>query len=182
MIVCGIEERDLRAALDVANYAYRGNLCFHEEPEPLASSHRSWRVHLSARDLDGPGCRRWVPQSWWMESWWDWKVRYTRSACWHAHRDFLYAVFERAPVTRVVTALAVYNGLANFESTYRGTGYTNVGNFFHPVLLSECCNCSEFPEVEKLVPEPYLGEYALHPGREIYSGLKPGREEVDSAR
>ena len=35
MIVRGIEEHDLRAALEVANYAYRGNLRFREGPEPI---------------------------------------------------------------------------------------------------------------------------------------------------
>ncbi len=119
MIVRGIEEHDLWVALEVANYAYRGNLRFGEGPEPLTMSHQDWRMRLGVEDLDGPGCRHWVPRTWWDSSWWDRKARHTYSACYHAHRDLLYAVFERAPHARVVTALAAYDGLRNFESDHR---------------------------------------------------------------
>jgi hypothetical protein len=34
--------------------------------------------------------------------------------------------------------------------------------------------------IEVMVPEPSLGEYALGPGRDIYSGLERRREEMDS--
>src|SRR5829696_4825010 len=60
VIIHGIEEHDLRAALEVANYAYKGNLCFREEPATL-SSPQSWRVRLSLKDqatdagCTGPG-------------------------------------------------------------------------------------------------------------------------------
>jgi hypothetical protein len=53
VIIHGIEEHDLRAALEVANYAYKGNLCFREEPATL-SSPQSWRVRLSVKDPGGP--------------------------------------------------------------------------------------------------------------------------------
>ena len=80
MIIRGIEEHDLRAALDVTNYAYRGNLRFREGPEPIPKGHKLWRVRLGVKDLDGPGSRRLVAWSWWDRSWWDRKVRRASSA------------------------------------------------------------------------------------------------------
>ena len=171
MIIRGIEEHDLWAVLEVANYAYRGNLRFRKSPEPLTSSRQSWRVRLGVKDLDGLGRRRWESLSWWERSWWDRKKRPIRSACYHAHRDFLYAVFERAPHARVVTALTVYEGLAHFEATHRHIGRLNVGSFFDPIRFEDCCDCPKSLRNEEMVPELYLGEYALEPGREIYSGL-----------
>ncbi len=157
MIVRGIEEHDLRAALGVANYAYRGNLRFKEGPEPVTASRRSWRFRVGVKDPEGPGHRRHVSRSWWDRSWWDRKGRGTDSACYYAHRDFLYAVFERAPEARVVTAFAVYDGLRNFESTHRRAGKLNVGSFFEPVRLEDCCGClKKFPWIEEMVPEAYL--------------------------
>ena len=175
MIIHGIEGHDLRAALEVANYAYRGNLCFREKPEPLTLSHRDWRVRLGAKEPAGPGCRRQVPGSWWDQSWWAQKRKHTSSACYHAYRDFLYAVFEREPSARAVTSLAVYEGLRNFESTHERIGRLNVGSYFEPIRLDDCCDCSKFLEIEEMMPEPYLGEYALDSDREIYSGLQSRR-------
>ena len=172
MIIHGIERHDLRAALEVANYAYRGNLCFREEPEPLTLSRQDWRVRLGVKDQDGPGCRLQVAESWWDRSWWNRKRRHTSSACYHAYRDFLYAVFERAPYARAVTSLAVYEGLRNFESTHERTGRLVVGSYFEPIRFADCCDCSKFLEIELMVPEPYLGKYALDSDREIYSGLE----------
>jgi hypothetical protein len=173
VIIYGIEEPDLRAALEVANYAYEDNLRFEEGPEPLTVRRQDWRMQLGVENLDGPGSRPQVPRTWWDKSWWDRKARPTYWACYHAHRDFLYAVFERAPDARVVTALAVYEGLKNFESTYRRTGGLNVGSFFEPVRFEDCCEClKRYPQIEEMVPEAQLGEeYALKPERGIYSGL-----------
>ena len=177
MIVRGIEEHDLRAALEVANYAYKGNLRFREGPEPIPQGYQLWRIRLGVKDLDGPGCRRLVAWSWWDRSWWDRKARRASSACYHAHRDFLYAVFERAPHARAVTALALYEGLANFEATHQRVSLLNVGSYFEPVRFEDCCDClKKFPQIEAMVPEAYLGEYGLELDRGIYSGLEPKRE------
>jgi hypothetical protein len=182
LIVRGIEERDLRAALEVANYAYRGNLRFREGPEPVPQGYQLWRIRLGVKDLDGPGCRRLVAWSWWDQSWWDRKARHVNSACYHAHRDFLYALFERAPHARAVTALALYEGLADFKATHWRAASLNVGSYFEPVRFEDCCDClKKFPQIEAMVPEPSLGEYALDPDRDIYSGLDRRRKEMDSA-
>jgi hypothetical protein len=172
MIIRGIEEQDLRAALEVANYTYQGNLYFKEGPQSITADSMSWRLRLSVKDPEGPGGRHWVLWSWWDRSWWNLKERYSRSACYHVHRDFLYALYERAPHARVVTSLAVYQGLRNFESSYRRVGKLNVGTFFEPVRFEACCDCAKkLPQIEEMVPESSLGEeYALKPDRGIYSG------------
>jgi hypothetical protein len=107
VIIRGIEEQDLRAALEVANYTYRDNLYFKEGPESITADSRGWRLRLGVKYPEEPGRRHWVLWSWWDPSWWDLKERHSRSACYHAHRDFLYAVFERALHARVVTSLAI---------------------------------------------------------------------------
>ncbi len=133
MIIHGIEEHDLRAALEVASYAYRGNLRFREELEPLASDRQSWRVRLSVENLNGPGHRR--RRSWWAQSWLPQKAKGTHRACYHAYRDFLYTVFERAPHALVVTSLTAYEGLTHFEATHRRTGRLNVGFLLRALLF-----------------------------------------------
>ena len=173
MVISGIGEHDLRAALEVTNYAYGGNLRFSEGPEPITANGRSWRLGLGVEGLNRPGYRHRVPRSWWDKSWWGPKVRYTDSACYHAHRDFLYAVFERAPSARVVTSLAAYEGFKNFESTHRQAGRMNVGSFMEPTSFEDCCDClKKFPWIEEMIAEAHLGEFALEPDRKIYSGLK----------
>jgi hypothetical protein len=172
MNISGIGEHDLQAALEVTNYAYRGNLRFSEEPKPVTAKGRSWRLKLGVEDLNRPGSRHWVPRSWWDKSWWGPKVRYTYSACYHAHRDFLYAIFERAPYARVVTSLAAYEGFKNFEFTHRQAGRTNVGSFMKPTRFEDCCECpKKFLWIEEMIAEAHLGEFALDPDRKIYSGL-----------
>ena len=174
MIIRGIEEQDLQAALEVANYAYHGNLRFREEPEPITPRRLSWRVRLGVKDFGRPGHRS---RPWRDRYWGAWEARrYARLACYHAHRDFLYAVFERAPYAKIFTAVGAYRGLADFEDTNRRIGQMNVGSHFELVRFADCCDCpKKFPRIEEMVPEPYLGEYAIEPGREIYSGLEGKR-------
>jgi hypothetical protein len=71
----------------------------------------------------------------------------------------------------VVTVLAVYEGVRNFESSYRRMGKLNVGTFFEPVRFEDCCDCAKkLPRIEEMMPESNLSEeYALKPERGIYS-------------
>src|SRR5919199_2467290 len=169
MIIRGIEaEHDLQAALEVVNYAYQGNLRFREGPATVSGC--SWRLRLGVEDLAGPGSRLRVPISWWDPSWWERQARHTYSACYHAHRDFLYAVFERAPYARATSSLAHYEGLRTFESTHWRVGKFNAGSFFEPMSFEECCDCaSKFPWIEEMKHEVHLlEEYSLEQGRKIY--------------
>ena len=162
MIIRGIEEHDLRAALDVANYAYKGNLSFKEEPEPIQGSHyQSWKVQLGVMDEDGPG-RGCLPG-------------YPCAVCHHALRNFLCAIFERAPRAWAETAFGTYNGREDFVFRYRGVGRAIVRSLsWYNYFSEESCNCSRFPGTKELIPDPCLGEYAMHPDREIYAGLEHG--------
>lgn len=173
MMIRGVEEHDLRAALDVANYAYKGNLSFKKEPDPIqGSENRSWKVQLGLQDAEAPGCRRFAQLSWrglTLEG-------QTHLPCSHAYRDFLYAVFERAPQAWVDTAFATYNGRGDFVSRHRHVGYGIMSNLFSSALFRNGCNCSKFPEIEEYVPEPYLGEHNLGPDPETYAGLDHGRK------
>lgn len=172
MIIHGIDEHDLRAALDVANYAYSGNLRFREEPELMSKDPLSWRVRLGVEDKRGPGCQRRVS----LLSCYIPFVRNKNSrdfslACYHAHRDFLYAVFEREPSARVVTRLAAYYGLASFEATCWKVGKVNVDLYFGRRPFEDYCGCSKCPRIEAMRPDTYLGEYTLVADGKIYSGL-----------
>jgi hypothetical protein len=88
------------------------------------------------------------------------KPRRIASACWHANRDFYRAIFEINPDARIRTALATYNGEANFEHTYRSTGVGYSGPFGYPIPhIEDLCNCDEgeYPEyaIEGLTEEQY---------------------------
>ncbi len=175
MMIRGVEEHDLRAALDVANYAYKGNLLFKEGPEPIqGSDNRSWKVQLGVEDIEGPGCRCFVQLSWRGLT----LKGQAHLPCSHAYRDFLYAVFERAPRAWVDTASATYNGCRDFVSRRRHVGRGIMSSLFGSTLFCSGCHCSKFPEIEELVPEPYLGEYTFGPDPEIYAGLEHGRKEL----
>jgi len=70
--------------------------------------------------------------------------RRTVSACWHAHRDVMRAIFRLAPDALLVTALARYEGSEGFEHEFPATGYANVGSMMKPRARHEAC---EWPQV-----------------------------------
>ena len=168
MIIRGAAEEDISAALSVANYAFRGNLVFREKPRPLTEDHRSWSVLLGVKDPNEPGCRRGVPH--YFNAY---RTRPSKSVCYHAYREYLYALYEREPRAKVTTELAEYNGVEHFEASYRRTASYDIGSMYTPMTFEEACDCrKKFPEIEELSPTAYLGKYALDAGRGIYEGLK----------
>src|SRR5215217_1456115 len=45
------------------------------------------------------------------------------------------------------------------------------------LVQEHCCDClKQFPQIEEMVPEVCLSEYALEPDRDIYSGLNLGEK------
>src|SRR5690606_19018612 len=50
------------------------------------------------------------------------------AVCWHGHRDFFRALFERAPNAKVRTVVASYDGREDFERTHSITGDRNIGS------------------------------------------------------
>ena len=168
MIICGAAEDDISAALSVANYAFYGNLVFCEEPKPLAKDHRSWSVLLGVKEPSGPGYRRGM-----LHYFNVYQTRPSKSVCYHAYREYLYALYEREPRAKVTTELAKYNSIEHFEASYRHTGSYDVGSVYMAVTFEEACDCRRrFPEIEELSPSAYLGKYALGTERSIYEGLK----------
>lgn len=74
-------------------------------------------------------------------------ARRVAAVCWHGHRDFLRALFERAPKARVQTAFlqrpdspAARYTSENFERVYRDTDVpVRAGGVER--LFSSCCVC-----------------------------------------
>lgn len=166
MVIHGVNGEDLRNALNVANYACRGNLAFDEEPTPITEQQRSWRVSLTVKDLEEPGCRRqpcaWVPR------------RGIRGVCFHARSAYIVALFERAPRARIAVAgthgTQCYEGVDHFYATFfkaRGA--------ISPRHPAEACNCRKFyddPE-EVLIPDVRIcGPWRV--GKRLYPRLEQG--------
>lgn len=165
MLIRGVTEEDVRAALEVADYGYR-NLCFSQGPEPISENRLSWQLKLGVEDLDGPGCRRSAPQVWRF-----FRRHRIRSACWHAHRNYLYALFERAPQARVTTSIASYQSYRDFLCHHSVTGDIGIGSIAAPYRLADACNCRKFPHLEELIPEE-LGGYHLDASRPLAEGIR----------
>ena len=71
-----------------------------------------------------------------------WSGRRLKAACWHAHRDYLRALFAECPDAVVVTALARYTA-DTFEDVYPGTATRNVGSMVQPAYMDELCDCDQ---------------------------------------
>jgi len=67
--------------------------------------------------------------------------RRVHAVCWHGHRDFFRAVYDREPEAIFRTVLTTYKGWADFESHYSATGSRNIGPPIAPVPVSEACRC-----------------------------------------
>ena len=128
MKVKGITTNELHAiVLQVSTFLYDGNLMFNREPDRIGNFlHFTLRV----KDSSGKGAHRSA------------SGRRTVSACWHAHRDVMYHIFETNPEAILVSALARYNGRDDFGIKFPMTGYANIGSYRDPVLRYECCQCS----------------------------------------
>ena len=68
--------------------------------------------------------------------------RRVHAVCWHGHRDFMLAVFERNPAARIKTMWSDYKGRDDFLENYEMTGYKQVGAAFAPMQAREVCNCA----------------------------------------
>jgi len=77
----------------------------------------------------------------------DGHVHAVGAVCWHGHRDFMRAVFEREPDARIHTALADYHGAEDFERKYRDTN-KNIGSVMRPLRYGDACKCEAVPAVE----------------------------------
>lgn len=86
------------------------------------------------------------------------------AVCWHGHRDFMRALFRRAPDARIQTALADYKGSEDFErkylATYGSPAY-RMGALLQVQAYGAACTCKE--------GGPGQAEYAVHRVRSMLS-------------
>lgn len=80
---------------------------------------------LCVRDSRGPGARRSA------------SGRHMPKASWEAHRDVMRAIFAFDPCAFLHTALADYDGKADFERKFEATGDRNVGSMMNPVSFRD---------------------------------------------
>jgi hypothetical protein len=168
MDIRGLTLEQIEQALEVANKDYNGNLTL--KGEPLNKRGDAFKVRLGIKSARRPGSR--VSVSAFRD-----KPRRVASACWHANRDFMRAVFEINPDARIRTALTnserfaeyseyygygrkrQYTGSDHFEAIYGVTGHSNTDSQMLPTSIQDACNCdegeySEFA-IEGLTEEQY---------------------------
>lgn len=68
-------------------------------------------------------------------------ARSVAAVCWHGHRDFMRALYRRAPSAIIRTAMAKYLNAAHFEAAHESTkgGYANP----YAVPFADACHCAE---------------------------------------
>ena len=173
MIIRRAEESDIRAALDVANYQFDGNLAFKELEDRSGPRVPRYKIRLTVRDLDGPGCRRGF-----LSYYGDTDApRRIRSACYHACGAFMVALLERVP-DAIIESGAMhlqggrYRGARGFLLNFAAVGENNVGSLACPVPFDAACNCYEhdidFIDIETLVYRGY--EFHIPRGGESVEG------------
>jgi hypothetical protein len=70
------------------------------------------------------------------------KERHLTAACWHAHRDVMKELFARYPNAKLSSAMAKYDGRADFLANFEATGYANIGSQMFPVQARDSCDCA----------------------------------------
>jgi len=69
--------------------------------------------------------------------------RKVNAICWHGFRDFLNELYLAYPLLRVVTSQTTYTNRTNFISTFKATGYNNIGSQIQPLEYHNACLCNE---------------------------------------
>lgn len=114
MITHGWTRMQLQQALDEINKKYKGNICFgnsHQRETPPFPKGKGFTFMLRVRDLNGPGAKRGFGTR-----------KKSAYASWYAHYDFMVTLFAIIPDGRIKTALADYNGFAEFWEKFDATG------------------------------------------------------------
>lgn len=155
-------------------------------PEPVMRSgkfsdqpfDKRFKLKLKPRSSRRPGSR--VSQEHHYFS--DIKQKRIGSSCWHVHRDFMFEVFAINPDARIITALADYKGLEDFEDKFPDTYHS--GGMAGPAVISSvggACNCDEgdYPEfaVEGLTEAQYDYRMGIWEDYPDYSQIKAPKRE-----
>ncbi len=135
MIISGISAEVLEAARDVASTALGNELVFSEFESYRPNRHR---VRLQVADIDGLGARR--------HSHMYYYGRYAqrrrgRFACAHAYGMLFTAIYERAPMCRIQTAMETYRDVYDFLAKHPSVLDKNVGSRMVPLRFGDECTC-----------------------------------------
>ena len=111
------------------------------------------------------------------------KEKRINSVCWHGHRDFFRALFQRRPEARIQTTLLarenrfnLHHGeltterwytAENFERVYPGTGDLNIGSMIDPQMMRDSCACLDVSEAQHVLARARIAELdtAIKAGR-----------------
>jgi len=126
MIARNVTYGDLDHALNMVNKEYRGNIRFKSGPTIKG---KGFSFTLTVNSSGSSGGRR------------SNTGRKIAAACWHAHRDFFYALFELKPEAVVISSMARYEGFEDFEQEYHNSGNRNIGSQFQPLCYADACEC-----------------------------------------
>ena len=139
MQVWGVTPGQLQEAVyKVSEEHYNGNLICDGQPDHIgATSKSAVRFKMRVKDSAGAGAHISVDRFGSTKK----GYRRTISACWHAHRDVMRAIFEVNPEARIKSVMADYKGSDDFERTFPHTYDTNVGSMVYPVAVGESCLC-----------------------------------------
>lgn len=128
MKLYGMDQTQLHSALDTANEKYKGNIQF-KECKTVGIRKPYMHFTLRVKDSHGKGAKR--GQS---------GIR-TVAACWHAHRDVMKEIFSINPKARLISAMAVYEGIEGFNREFEDTGDRNIGSMVNPQYFRQACEC-----------------------------------------
>ena len=106
--------KEMEKALRVINHAYAGNIIL-LNPEVVGVRVKRIKSRLSVKSSKETGGRRGV------------SGKRVHAACWHAHRDFMVALFGLNPDVEIKSAMATYKGKDDFEVKHHNTNFQNIG-------------------------------------------------------
>jgi hypothetical protein len=144
MIIRRATQVQIRAALDVVNEQFSGNLRFQELEDLQAPPTPKFKVRLIVNDLEGAGCRCGYLSYYYGHTH---KPRCTRADCYHAYGGFMVALLERVPEAIIEARARGFEGgryppgVEGFLEYYRAAGETNVGSQRAPIAFEDPCNC-----------------------------------------
>lgn len=67
--------------------------------------------------------------------------RRVAAVCWHGHRAFMEALFNRAPAARLKSTMIDYRGRLDFWTRHDATGQRNIGSIAQPLAYRDACDC-----------------------------------------
>lgn len=63
------------------------------------------------------------------------------SACWHAHYRFMEELYKLVPDAIIISHVARYDNVEEFEALVDGTGTKNIGSMMQPLMFEDACDC-----------------------------------------